>query len=77
VGSGGIGVDFSLKNLPTMLPGLILCAAPGWSALQWDASMYKWQAHYKEAERLLKEVTEGKAHATFEHGHATVDLHLA
>jgi uncharacterized integral membrane protein (TIGR00698 family) len=64
-GSGGIGVEFSLKNLPRMLPGLILCAIFGWAALQWDATMHKWASHYKEADKVLKEVVEGKAPATF------------
>lgn len=63
--SGGIGVEFSLKNLPNMLPGLILCAVFGWLALQWDATMGGWNRDFKEAEKVLKEVNEGKAPATF------------
>ena len=63
--SGGIGVEFSLKNLPKMLPGLILCAVFGWLALQWDATMSKWNNHFKEAEKVLKAVNEGKAPADF------------
>lgn len=63
--SGGIGVEFSLKNLPNMLPGLILCAVFGWLALQWDATMSGWNRDFKEAEKVLKEVGEGKAPATF------------
>lgn len=63
--SGGIGVEFSLKNLPSMLPGLILCAVLGWLALQWDATMSGWNRDFKEAEKVLKEVSEGKAPATF------------
>ena len=63
--SGGIGVEFSLKNLPNMLPGLILCAVFGWLALQWDATMSGWNRDFKEAEKVLKEVNEGKAPATF------------
>ena len=46
--SGGIGVEFSLKNLPNMLPGLILCAVFGWLALQWDATMSGWNRDFKE-----------------------------
>jgi uncharacterized integral membrane protein (TIGR00698 family) len=61
----GIGVEFSLKNLPNMLPGLIVCAILGWAALQWDVTMHKWQTHYKEADKVLKEVNEGKAPATY------------
>ncbi|MHB1360354.1 MAG: YeiH family protein [Rhodocyclaceae bacterium] len=64
--SGGIGVEFSLKNLPNMLPGLILCAVFGWLALQWDATMGGWNRDFKEAEKVLKEVNEGKAPATFD-----------
>jgi uncharacterized integral membrane protein (TIGR00698 family) len=64
-GNTGIGVEFSLKNLPKMLPGLILCAILGWAALQWDATMHKWATQYKEADKVLKEVIEGKAPATF------------
>lgn len=62
---GGIGVEFSLKNLPKMLPGLILCAVFGWAALQWDATMSKWNNHFKEAEKVLKAVNEGKAPADY------------
>lgn len=62
---GGIGVEFSLKNLPRMLPGLILCAVFGWLALQWDATMSKWNNHYKEAEKVLKSAGEGKAPADY------------
>ena len=58
-GGGGIGVEFSLANLPKMLPGLILCAIFGWMALQWDATMSKWNNHFKEAEKVLKAVNEG------------------
>lgn len=64
-GSGGIGVEFSLANLPKMLPGLILCAIFGWAALQWDTTMGKWNTNFKEAEKVLKAVKEGKAPATF------------
>jgi uncharacterized membrane protein YadS len=62
---GGIGVEFSLKNLPKMLPGLILCAVFGWMALQWDATMSKWNNHFKEAEKVLKAVNDGKAPADY------------
>jgi uncharacterized integral membrane protein (TIGR00698 family) len=61
----GIGIEFSLKNLPNMLPGLILCAVFGWAGLQWDATMHSWQRDFKEAEKVLKEVNEGKVAATF------------
>jgi uncharacterized membrane protein YadS len=64
--SGGIGVEFSLKNLPNMLPGLILCAVFGWLALQWDSTMSKWNNHHREAERVLKLVNEGKAPASYD-----------
>ncbi len=64
-GGGGIGVEFSLANLPKMLPGLILCAIFGWMALQWDATMSKWNTHFKEAEKVLKAVNEGKAPADY------------
>ncbi len=63
--SGGIGVEYSLKNLPRMLPGLILCAVFGWAALQWDNTMSKWNNHYKEAEKVLKAANEGKAPADY------------
>ena len=63
--SGGIGVEFSLQNLPKMLPGLILCAIFGWMALQWDTTMGKWNTNFKEAEKVLKAVNEGKAPADF------------
>lgn len=63
--SGGIGVVFSLKNLPAMLPGLILCAVFGWLALQWDYTMSNWNRGFAEAERVLKLVNEGKAPADY------------
>ncbi len=62
---GGIGVEFSLKNLPNMLPGLILCAVFGWAALQWDNTMGNWNRDFKEAEKVLKAVNEGKAPADY------------
>jgi uncharacterized integral membrane protein (TIGR00698 family) len=48
-----------------MLPGLILCAVFGWAALQWDSTMSKWNNHFKEAEKVLKAVNEGKAPADY------------
>ncbi len=51
---GGIGVDYSLKGLPKMLPGLILCMILGWLALQWDQTMHANQVGYKEATTILK-----------------------
>lgn len=62
---GGIGVEFSLKNLPKMMPGLILCAIFGWAALQWNSTMGKWNNDFKEAEKVLKAVNEGKAPADY------------
>jgi uncharacterized membrane protein YadS len=64
-GSGGIGVEFSLQNLPKMLPGLILCVVFGWLALQWDATMSHWNRDFKEAEKVLKAVNDGKVAASF------------
>jgi uncharacterized membrane protein YadS len=64
-GGGGIGVEYSFKNLPRMLPGLILCAVFGWAALQWDTTMGKWNNHFKEAEKVLKAVNDGKAPADY------------
>lgn len=64
-GGGGIGVEYSLANLPRMLPGLILCVVFGWLALQWDVTMSKWNNHHKEAEKILKAVNEGKAPADY------------
>jgi uncharacterized integral membrane protein (TIGR00698 family) len=63
--SGGIGVEFSLKNLPKMLPGLILCAVFGWMALQWDTSTHQWSREYKEADKLLKAVNAGTGVTSF------------
>ena len=63
--SGGIGVEFSLKNLPKMLPGLILCAVLGWMALQWDTSTHQWSREYKEADKLLKAVNAGTGVTSF------------
>ncbi|MCX7914342.1 MAG: putative sulfate exporter family transporter, partial [Thermodesulfovibrionales bacterium] len=51
---GGIGVSYSLKELPRMLPGLLLCIALGWLALQWDASMGELRKGYRESMAILK-----------------------
>lgn len=52
--SGGIGVDFSMKALPTMLPGLIVCMILGWLALQWDFTMSELRKGHREADSLIK-----------------------
>lgn len=52
--SGGIGVSYSLKELPRMLPGLLLCIFLGWLALQWDASMGELRKGYRESMAILK-----------------------
>jgi uncharacterized integral membrane protein (TIGR00698 family) len=57
---GGIGVEYSLRNLPTMLPGLVLCMIFGWLALQWDTSIHSWEKDAKESEKVLKAWNEGK-----------------
>lgn len=44
-----------------MLPGLLVCAVFGWAGLQRDATMHGRQRHFKEAEKFLKSVGEGKA----------------
>ncbi|MBM4289939.1 MAG: putative sulfate exporter family transporter [Deltaproteobacteria bacterium] len=62
---GGIGVDYTLRNLPRMLPGLLLCLVFGWLALQWDATIHNWQREYKEAAVVLSSVKEGKASADY------------
>ncbi len=51
---GGIGVRYSLKELPSMLPGLLLCIVLGWLALQWDASMGELRKGYRESMAILK-----------------------
>lgn len=63
--SGGIGVDFTLKGLPKMLPGLILCMILGWTALQWDTSVHKWAGDFKEANAVLKTKQDGKEFPDF------------
>lgn len=57
---GGIGVDFSLKSLPKMLPGLLLCVMLGWLALQWDEMTSVWANNQKEAAAILKVEKDGK-----------------
>ena len=57
---GGIGVDYSLKGLPKMLPGLLLCIVLGWLALQWDETTHTWATNQKEAAAILKAEKEGK-----------------
>lgn len=64
--SGGIGVEYSLKGLPRMIPGLILCMVFGWLALQWDHSVHKWAGELKEVKSVLKSVSDGKASSDYE-----------
>ena len=52
--AGSIGVDFSLKELPKMLPGLILCTILGWLALQWDYTISELRKGHREADSLIK-----------------------
>lgn len=52
---GGIGVSYSLKELPRMLPGLLLCVVFGWLGLQWDVTMGEWRKGYKESKAILKQ----------------------
>lgn len=63
--SGGIGVDYTLKGLPKMLPGLILCMILGWAALQWDTSVHKWAGALKEATAILKITQDGREFPDF------------
>jgi uncharacterized integral membrane protein (TIGR00698 family) len=63
---GGIGVEYSLRGLPKMLPGLIVCMVFGWLALQWDFTTHKWAGGLKEAQSVLKTKTEGKPFAAYE-----------
>lgn len=58
---GGIGVDYSLKGLPGMLPGLLVCFLLGWLALQWDTSIHQWSREHKAAESILKDAKPGEA----------------
>lgn len=51
---GGIGVEYNLKGLPKMLPGLILCIVFGWSALQWDQTIHELEKGCKERTAILK-----------------------
>jgi uncharacterized integral membrane protein (TIGR00698 family) len=62
---GGIGVDYTLRNLPRMLPGLLLCVFFGWAALQWDATIHGYEQDYKEATAVLAGVKAGKPAASF------------
>jgi uncharacterized integral membrane protein (TIGR00698 family) len=62
---GGIGVDYSLKGLPKMLPGLILCMILGWGALQWDTSVHKWAGDLREVNAVLKIKQDGKEFPDF------------
>lgn len=51
---GGIGIEYSFRALPKMLPGLILCMVFGWAALQWDVTTSGWSVGYAESTKLLK-----------------------
>ncbi len=57
---GGIGVDYSLRSLPRMLPGLLLCILLGWVALQWDETIHRYQKDYKEAWMILQSAKDGR-----------------
>ena len=58
---GGIGVDYTLRNLPRMLPGLLLCILFGWLALLWDATIHNWEKEYKEAGVVVSALKEFEA----------------
>lgn len=62
---GGISVDYSLKGLPKMIPGLVFCIVFGWLALQWDATIHNYERDYKEAASILKGAKEGKPFLSF------------
>lgn len=51
---GGIGVSYSSKEIPGMLPGLILCVVLGWLALQWDVTMGELRRDFRASEAVLK-----------------------
>lgn len=70
---GGIGVDFSLKGLPRMLPGLILCILLGWMALQWDQAVHSWEKDYKESVSVLGMAGDGKAFPSYQDYKAAKD----
>lgn len=61
-----IGVDYSIKGLPKMLPGLILCMVFAWMALQWDHTVHKWAGEMKEVKTVLKNAEEGKGTPDFD-----------
>ena len=63
---GGIGVEYSFRALPKMLPGLVLCVIFGWLALQWDSSIHAWEKDAKESEKILKAEKEGKPILTYD-----------
>ncbi len=50
---GGIGVGYTLKDLPKMLPGLIICLIFGWVGLQWDTTMGELRKGYREADTMI------------------------
>lgn len=62
---GGISVDYTLKGLPKMIPGLVFCIVFGWLALQWDATIHNYERDYKEAASILKGAKEGKPFLSF------------
>ncbi len=64
--SGSIGVDYSLKGLPRMAPGLILCMLFGWIALQWDYTIHQWAGELKEVKSVLQTRAEGKGAVDYE-----------
>jgi uncharacterized integral membrane protein (TIGR00698 family) len=64
--SGGIGVEYSLRGFPKMLPGLILCIVFGWLALQWDYTTHNWASEFKEAQSVLKSRADGKSFADYD-----------
>jgi len=63
---GGIGVEYSIKGLPKMIPGLILCMVFAWLALQWDHTVHKWAGEFKEVQSVLKLTSQGKAAPDYE-----------
>lgn len=62
---GSIGVVYTLRNLPRIMPGLLLCLFLGWAALQWDTTIHRYEQDYKEATAVLGDIKGGKLAASF------------
>ncbi len=62
---GSIGVVYTVRNLPRIAPGLLLCLFLGWAALQWDTTIHRYEQDFQESTVVLGDIKGGKLAASW------------